>query len=85
MAIEARITAATQIQRWRDFQSQIAAYVLGNLVLIGIWAVTGRGTFWPLWSLLVWGVGVSFQHFHQVLRGPITADQAEAYLSHHGS
>jgi hypothetical protein len=47
MAIEARITAATQIQRWRDFQSQVAAYVLGNLLLIGMWAVTGRGAFGP--------------------------------------
>jgi hypothetical protein len=85
MAIEALITAATQIQRWRDFQSQVAAYVLGDLVLIGVWVVTGRGAFWPLWSLLVWGVGLSFQHFHQVIRGPTTASQAEPYLSRHQS
>jgi hypothetical protein len=36
------ISAATQIQRWRDFLSHVAAYVLSNLLLIGIWAVTGR-------------------------------------------
>jgi hypothetical protein len=76
------ISAATQIQRWRDFLSQVAAYVTGNLLLIGIWAVSRRGAFWPL---LVWGVGLSFQHFHQVVRGPITASQAEVYLSHHSS
>jgi 2TM domain len=85
MTSDRLISAATQIQRWRDFLSHVTAYVVGNLILIGIWAVSGRGAFWPLWSLLVWGVGLSFQHFHQVLRGPITAGQAEAYLSRHPS
>jgi hypothetical protein len=85
MTSDRLISAATQIQRWRDFLSHVTAYVVGNLILIGIWAMTGRWGFWPLWSLLVWGVGLSFQHFHQLLRGPITADQVEAYLSRHPS
>jgi hypothetical protein len=38
----------------------LAAYVAVNLLLIGIWAATGGGYFWPIWPLLGWGVGVVF-------------------------
>lgn len=33
-------------------------FVLVNLMLIAIWAVSGGGYFWPIWPLLGWGVGL---------------------------
>jgi class 3 adenylate cyclase len=33
-------------------------YVLVNLLLIGIWAASGGGYFWPIWPILGWGIGV---------------------------
>jgi hypothetical protein len=48
MTSDRLISTATQIQRWRDFLSQVTAYVVGNLILIGIWAASGRGTLGPL-------------------------------------
>jgi hypothetical protein len=27
-----------------------------NLAIIGVWAITGRGYFWPGWVLGAWGV-----------------------------
>jgi class 3 adenylate cyclase len=36
----------------------LTVFVLVNLMLIGIWAASGGGYFWPIWSLLGWGVGV---------------------------
>jgi class 3 adenylate cyclase len=33
-------------------------YVLVNLMLIGIWAASGGGYFWPIWPILGWGIGV---------------------------
>src|SRR3954469_5663412 len=33
-------------------------YLLVNLMLIGIWAASGGGYFWPIWPLLGWGIGV---------------------------
>jgi class 3 adenylate cyclase len=33
-------------------------YVLVNLMLIGIWAASGAGYFWPIWPILGWGIGV---------------------------
>jgi class 3 adenylate cyclase len=33
-------------------------YLLVNLMLIGIWAASGGGYFWPIWPILGWGIGV---------------------------
>jgi class 3 adenylate cyclase len=33
-------------------------YVVVNVALIGIWAAAGGGYFWPVWSLLGWGMGL---------------------------
>src|SRR3954454_10907646 len=34
-------------------------YLLVNLLLIGIWAASGGGYFWPIWPILGWGIGVA--------------------------
>jgi class 3 adenylate cyclase len=34
-------------------------YVLVNVLLIGIWAASGGGYFWPIWPILGWGIGVA--------------------------
>jgi class 3 adenylate cyclase len=33
-------------------------YLLVNVMLIGIWAASGAGYFWPIWPILGWGIGV---------------------------
>jgi class 3 adenylate cyclase len=40
------------------FRIHAAIYVMVNVMLIGIWAASGGGYFWPVWSLLGWGIGV---------------------------
>jgi class 3 adenylate cyclase len=45
-----------------------AVYVAVNLFLIAVWAVTGAGYFWPIWSILGWGVGLAC-HAAPVLAG----------------
>jgi eukaryotic-like serine/threonine-protein kinase len=37
----------------------LTIYLLVNLFLIGIWAASGGGYFWPVWSILGWGIGVA--------------------------
>jgi 2TM domain len=66
------LTTATQLQRWRDFQAHLLAYLVGNVVFVAVWLLSGRGFFWPAFPLLGWGLGLSFQHFHVALRGQIT-------------
>ena len=41
---------------WRE--TEVAAFLAVNLVLIVIWAATGAGYFWPIWPLLGWGLGL---------------------------
>ena len=78
------VQAALQIQRWRDFGSQVFAYMIGNTVFILIWAAHGRGFFWPIYPLLVWGLGLSVQHFNVVIRGQITDEDVRRKLNRNG-
>jgi hypothetical protein len=63
---------ATQLQRWRDFLAHAAAYAVFNLAFLAVWAATGRGTFWPAFPLIGWGIGLTFQHHANTWHGPIT-------------
>jgi 2TM domain-containing protein len=74
------LTTATQIQRWRDFLSQCAAYVIVNTAFVIIWASTGRGFFWPAFPLIGWAIGLSFQHFSVVIFGQISDADVRAKL-----
>ena len=49
----------------RELRQHAASYVVVNLMLIGIWAATGAGYFWPIWPLLGWGAGLAL-HAWQV-------------------
>ncbi|HZO60127.1 MAG TPA: adenylate/guanylate cyclase domain-containing protein [Solirubrobacterales bacterium] len=43
----------------QSFKVHLTFYLLVNVFLIGIWAVSGGGYFWPVWSLLGWGLGLA--------------------------
>lgn len=38
-------------QRWA-LRTHAAGYAAGNGALIGVWALTGSGDFWPAWALV---------------------------------
>ena len=43
----------------RAFIEHARVYVLVNLLLVAIWAMTMfGGYFWPMWPMLGWGVGL---------------------------
>jgi len=75
------LQTATQIQRWRDFSAHVFAYVIGNIVFVAIWAMRGKGFFWPIYPLLIWGFGLSAQHFNVVIRGQITDEDVRSALN----
>jgi uncharacterized membrane protein len=52
--------AVVRLRRKRGFQIHLLVYVLVNIFLIGIWAVTGAGFLWPIFPLLGWGTGLAF-------------------------
>ena len=37
----------------------LTIYLLVNVLLIGVWAASGGGYFWPVWPILGWGIGVA--------------------------
>ena len=41
------------------FRSHVLVYVFVNVLVIGVWAISGGGYFWPIWPILGWGIGVA--------------------------
>ncbi len=39
-------------------REQVVPYAMVMAMLIGIWAVTGMGYFWPIWPMMGWGIPV---------------------------
>ena len=72
---ELREQAITQLKKKRDFRTHIFIYVLVNVMLVVIWAVTGAGFFWPVFVIFGWGIGVAANAWDVYARKPITEDE----------
>jgi len=72
---ERRDAAIKRIKDKRDFRTHVVSYVVVNLFLVGVWAVSGGGYFWPGWVMAGWGIGLVL-HGWQTYRGerPITEE-----------
>lgn len=69
---EARKLARKRLQAKRDLSTHAVAYIVVNLFLIGVWAFTGQGYFWPAWVLGGWGIGLALNTWEVLARRPIT-------------
>ena len=50
-----RERAIASLKKKREFAAHLLAYVLVNVFLVAIWAVTSDGTlFWPIFPILGW-------------------------------
>ena len=67
----ARALARKRIEKRRGLQGGMVAYVVINAFLVAVWALTGRGYFWPAWIIAGWGVGMLLGLW-DYLRGPVT-------------
>lgn len=66
-----RTAALKRIKKKRDFGAHVLAYVLVNALLIGIWAMSSDGFFWPIFPIMGWGIGIAFNAW-DVYRGDPT-------------
>ncbi len=57
---ELRDRALKRLKAKAEFRQNLTSYVVVNGFLVAIWAMTGRGYFWPIWPILGWGVGIVF-------------------------
>jgi hypothetical protein len=72
-----RNLALTRVRKRRDFTSHVVSYCIINAFLIGLWAITGAGYFWPAWVMLGWGVGLVFNAYDVFFKRPITEDDIQ--------
>jgi hypothetical protein len=56
-----RKQALSSIKRKRAFRHVAFIYLVVNTILVGIWALSGAGYFWPGWVIGGWGIGLAFQ------------------------
>ena len=75
---ERRDEAVKRIKQKRDFRNSVIAYLVVNAFLVGVWAVSGGGYFWPGWVMAGWGVGLAL-HGWQTYRveKPITDEDIQ--------
>ena len=66
-----RKEATKRITMRRAFWQHLASYVIVNVALIGVWAITGAGYFWPAWILGGWGIGLVFHAWNVFGQKPI--------------
>ena len=55
---ELRQAAISSIKRKREFTQHLVSYLCVNAILVGIWAISGAGYFWPVWVIGGWGIGL---------------------------
>ena len=64
-----RERAVERIKKKEEFRTHVLAYVLVNAFLVVIWAISGPDSFfWPIFSILGWGIGLAF-HAWDTYRG----------------
>lgn len=69
--------ARARVLRKRKFRGDVVAYVVINAFLVGIWAVTGFGYFWPGWVLAGWGVLLVLDGWDAHYRHDVTEDDVQ--------
>ncbi len=75
-----RALARKHLEDKRDFGAHIASYVVVNAFLVGVWALTGAGYFWPAWVLCGWGIGLVLHAWDVFVRHPVTEADVDAEL-----
>ena len=78
-----RDQARKRLEKKSKFRGDLAAYVVINALLIVIWAVSGRGYFWPGWVLGGWAVFLALDAWSLYFRRPITEADIDRELHLH--
>jgi hypothetical protein len=75
-----REAARKRVEKKHKFRGDVVAYVVINLFLVGLWAATGFGYFWPGWVLAGWGVLLLLDAWNTYYRRPITEEEIDKEL-----
>lgn len=62
-----REIAERRVSQKLELWWHLGSYLIINLFLVIIWAITGRGYPWFVWVMIGWGVGVVFHLMHYLI------------------
>jgi len=71
------------VERKHKFQGDLVAYVVINVFLVGVWAVSGFGYFWPGWVLAGWGVLLLLDGWNAYFRRSVSEEEIDEELRRH--
>jgi uncharacterized membrane protein YiaA len=77
----AREHARQRVEARRNLLTNLVAYLVVNAFLVGVWALSGRGYFWPVWIIGGWGIGLVMHAWDVYGRRPITESDIDAELA----
>jgi fatty acid desaturase len=69
--------ARKRLEKKNKLRGDLVAYVVINLALIGVWAITGGGYFWPGWVLGGWAVFLLLDAWNVYFRRPVTEEDID--------
>ena len=70
-----RERAIARLKQKRDFGAHLFVYLVVNGFLVGIWALTGSGLFWPVFPMFLWGIGLVLNAWDVYGRKPVSEDR----------
>jgi hypothetical protein len=77
--VSIREQARKRVQDRRNLQGGVVAYIVVNGFLVALWALTGRGYFWPGWVMAAWGLGMILGIWNYV-QGTVSEEQVDQEL-----
>jgi hypothetical protein len=75
-----RDLARKRVEGRRALSADVVSYVVVNAFLVAVWALSGRGYFWPAWVMAAWGIGVVMHVWDVYFRRPVTEADIDAEL-----
>lgn len=82
---EQRKAAIARLEGKRAFWQHLITYLVVNGVLVGIWAITGAGYFWPIWVVGFWGIGLVLHAWQTFGQKPISEEDIRREMGRGGS
>ncbi|MSO42151.1 MAG: 2TM domain-containing protein [Solirubrobacterales bacterium] len=80
MTDDARQRAKKRLEARRGFRQTAFVFLVVSLLLIGIWAISGQGMFWPIWPIGAFLIALAFQAWNVYGQKPITDPDVEAEM-----